>query len=83
VHLPTNQTDGDSLAPTLLGKAQPQKSFIYHEYCDPNESKGGWGQALRVRCFRLGLSRKKNWLFKGAKVSSLPHTCSRSEAQLM
>jgi arylsulfatase A-like enzyme len=48
VHLPTDQTDGDSLVPTLRGKKQPQKRFIYHEYCAPNENKQGWGQALRV-----------------------------------
>lgn len=29
--LPANQTDGDSLVPTLLGKSQPQKAFVYHE----------------------------------------------------
>lgn len=46
--LPANQTDGDSLVPTLLGKPQAQKAFIYHEYCAPNEAHSGWGQALRV-----------------------------------
>eukprot|EP00729_Bicosta_minor_P008985 gene8985-6743_t len=47
-HLPANATDGDSIAATLLGKTQPEKAFVYHEYCGPSESKKGWGQALRV-----------------------------------
>ena len=47
-HLPANATDGDSIAATLLGKTQPGKAFVYHEYCGPSESKKGWGQALRV-----------------------------------
>ena len=47
--LPANARDGDSLLPTLLGQpGTTQKEFIYHEYCAPNENKGGWGQALRM-----------------------------------
>jgi len=42
------QTDGDSIVPTLIGSVQTQKKFVYHEFCGPNEKKGGWGQALRV-----------------------------------
>lgn len=48
VSLPPTQRDGTSLVPTLLGKSQPQKEFVYHEYCQPCEQKSGWGQALRM-----------------------------------
>ncbi len=44
--LPVN--DGTSLLPTLLGTKQPQKEWVYHEYCQPNEDNKGWGQALRM-----------------------------------
>lgn len=40
--------DGISAVPTLLGQQQEPAAFIYHEYCAPNEKKGGWGQAVRV-----------------------------------
>ncbi|ETO32313.1 sulfatase [Reticulomyxa filosa] len=43
-------TDGISMLPLLLGDAnlQPIHSFIYHEYCEPNEDKQGWGQQVRI-----------------------------------
>ena len=44
--LPDN--DGLSMVPTLMGQQQAQPPFIYHEYCQPNEYKSGWGQAVRV-----------------------------------
>eukprot|EP00490_Sorites_sp_Unknown_P026578 CAMPEP_0114672120 /NCGR_PEP_ID=MMETSP0191-20121206/42318_1 /TAXON_ID=126664 /ORGANISM="Sorites sp." /LENGTH=325 /DNA_ID=CAMNT_0001933601 /DNA_START=477 /DNA_END=1454 /DNA_ORIENTATION=+ len=44
--LPTN--DGISMLPTLLGQTQSQKEWVYHEYCQPNEQKNGWGQAVRM-----------------------------------
>lgn len=40
--------DSQSMLPTLLGQSQDQPSFIYHEYCGPNEVKSGWGQAVRM-----------------------------------
>jgi len=42
------KTDGISMVPTLMGENQEQKEWVYHEYCDPNEQKGGWGQAVRI-----------------------------------
>lgn len=47
--LPPN--DGLSMLDTLMGKDQDQPAFVYHEYCQPNESPTGWGQALRLGDF--------------------------------
>eukprot|EP00486_Rosalina_sp_Unknown_P006568 CAMPEP_0201570198 /NCGR_PEP_ID=MMETSP0190_2-20130828/12331_1 /ASSEMBLY_ACC=CAM_ASM_000263 /TAXON_ID=37353 /ORGANISM="Rosalina sp." /LENGTH=488 /DNA_ID=CAMNT_0047993461 /DNA_START=21 /DNA_END=1487 /DNA_ORIENTATION=- len=44
--IPAN--DGTSMVPTLTGQGQNQKDWVYHEYCQPNEDKQGWGQAVRV-----------------------------------
>eukprot|EP01083_Nonionella_stella_P116807 347433_1 len=43
--------DGVSMVPTLTGQQQSQKEFVYHEYCQPNEYKSGWGQAVRINNF--------------------------------
>ena len=42
------ENDGISMVPTLLGEGQDQKEWVYHEYCQPNEEKHGWGQAVRI-----------------------------------
>lgn len=44
--IPSN--DGISMVPTLTGQGQDQKEWVYHEYCQPNEDKSGWGQAVRI-----------------------------------
>ena len=46
-------SDGQSVLPTLLGRAQPQPATGYWEYCKPNELKDGWGQALRRGDWKL------------------------------
>jgi len=38
------ETDGVSILPTLLGKPQKEKSFLYWEFC----TKKKWGHAVRV-----------------------------------
>lgn len=45
--LPPTARDGYSIKQALLGKDQANAAFIYHEYCQPNEEKNGWGQAVR------------------------------------
>ena len=44
--IPNN--DGISMVDTLLSKQIQTKSWVYHEYCQPNENKSGWGQAVRI-----------------------------------